>query len=98
MVIQIPKKVQLFNLEIERYKPMMMIMSESFEKREPILDIEGEKAYPAEVIETQWQRATEVVKQDLPDNPELRQALLPVMTTPVSDSITRHISKKSSRT
>lgn len=64
---------------------MMMIMSESFEKREPILDIEGEKAYPAEVIETQWQRATEVVKQDLPDNPELRQALLPVMTTPVSE-------------
>lgn len=55
--------------------------------RTPIMDRERSQEFRLEAVDKEWALITELIKRELQENPEIRQALLNFVSTPVSETL-----------
>ena len=63
------------------------ISLENIPKRIPILDAQSAKKFPSETIDQQWNLTTEVLKREIQNDHGTREAILPFVSSPVSEDL-----------
>ena len=64
-----------------------MLNQESISVREPVLNESSSESFSSSALDRQWTLVTEAVKRELLHSPEVREALIPFCSAPLSENL-----------